>query len=527
MVQMILFSFVSLWTSLALSQAEDLSQINPLTARAYLTSKSIQAGELTDLKIEIDVQDGFSAYHDRFHLKPLAPQDITVGELFIDPIVEFYDSISKKKKKGVRKHAQITTQIAIPLSLNAKQNQLDFELSYIACTEKYCLTPRRVPLTISLDGMKITSAEIKSEPTLSDPSSFIQHQINTNLPYALVLIFFFGFMTSLTPCIYPLIPITLAILGTEKQGSSLRSFLVSLSYVLGIATTYALLGVVAAQTGQLFGSFISHPIVIILMCLIFIAMGLSLIGVFEIQPPAFIRNRLSSTQSQRGRLGAYLSGLVAGVVASPCVGPVLVGILASIAKTQNSTLGFVLLFTFAMGFGILFLVMGTFSHLTHKLPRSGVWMNGVKYFLAICMFALAFYYSWPLVKPYIKKPTVSQSSYKVKWQAYSPEAVQAAKGQKPIIVDFYADWCLACVEMDELTFSQNKVIDLSQEFVMLKVDATSPSKELNEWQQLYKVHGLPTMIFINRQGDVVEDLTLTGFEETDPFAERMQKLLEL
>ncbi len=516
--------FLILAPTMAFSQTE-LANLNPLKAHGFLTSKKIVAGELSDLQIEMKLQEGFYAYHDRFRLKALNPSNISVGEIFIDPIVEFDDSISKKKKKGVRDSATLTAQIEIPSNINSETNSFLFELTYIACTQKFCLTPRTVSLEIDVKGL------IKSEERKSlipkDSTRYIQEKIDDNLAFALVLIFFFGLLTSFTPCIYPLIPITLAILGTNEKRSQWASFLISLSYVFGIALTYALLGVIAAQTGQLFGSFISHPAVIISMSLIFFAMGLSLLGLFEIQPPAFVRNKLGASKNKKGVVGAFVSGLFAGVIASPCVGPVLVGILAYIAKTQNSFLGFILLFTFALGFGVLFIVLGTFSHLSQKLPRSGAWMNFVKTILAFCLFALSLYYSWPLIKPYLPMNEKSISlENKVQWKSFSPQLVNDAKGNQPVIIDFYADWCLACVEMDELTFSKDNISDLSKNFLMLKVDATSPFPELNDWQKVYKVHGLPTMIFINKKGEVIEDLTLTGFEEAELFEKRMLEALK-
>lgn len=503
------------------SAEENLAQLNPLSGRGFLVKQEITSGELVDLQLEVQLKDGFYAYHDKFKLVIKEPKGIDVGELFIDPIVDFDDKISKKQKKGVKTSATIKTQLQIPQYM-PQVSELVADLTYIACTEKFCLTPRVLDLKIPITLKEGASPAPK--PTMND---YIREQIEGNIFYALLLIFFFGFLTSLTPCVYPLIPITLAVLGTKQERSKLQSFLISLSYVIGIGLTYALLGVVAAQTGQLFGSFIGHPVVIVTMSLIFLMMGLSLLGLFELQPPAFIRNKLANTKTQKGFVGAFVSGLLAGVIASPCVGPVLVGVLAYIAQTQNSLLGFVLLFTFAMGFGVLFLALGTFSQFTHKLPRSGAWMNSIKFLLAFCLFAMAAYYSWPLVKPYVQQSEVVESAHKVSWEKFSPvKVLQAQENGKPVIIDFYADWCAACVEMDKFTFTVEQVVDKSKEFVMLKVDATSPFDELTDWQNKYKVYGLPTMIFINSKGEVLEDLTLTGFEEAKLFIQRMDSTLK-
>ena len=190
---------------------------------------------------------------------------------------------------------------------------------------------------------------------------------------------------------------------------------------------------------------------------------------------------------------------------------------------MKNNIGFLLLFTFAMGFGLLFLILGTFSHLANKIPRSGMWMNRVKVILAICLFALSAYYVWPLAKPYLVSAPAEESAG-VKWIKFDPQKVIEAKAAgRPVIIDFYADWCVSCVEMDQFTFSDQSVINKSRQFVMLKVDATSPFPELKDWQVKYKVYGLPTMIFIGSDGLIRDDLILTGFEEAPEFIERMNQ----
>lgn len=511
-------------TSALAEDKQDLSKLNPLSARGFFVSDTITAGELADLQVELTLQEGFFAYHDRFRLKVINPE-IQVGELSIAPLVEFEDTTGKvkKKKMGVNKQATLKAQVEMPPDL-LEISQMKMAISYIACTKKFCLTPRTHEFLVETNIVG-GSADGSSKDISS--SEFIQEQIDRNLGYALILIFLFGLLTSLTPCVYPLIPITMAVLGTNKERSKLQSFSISLSYVLGIGLTYASLGVIAAQTGQLFGSLISHPAVIIFMSAIFFAMGLSLLGLFEMQAPAFIRNRYANSQGGNGFVGAFASGLLAGVIASPCVGPVLVGVLAYIARSQNSSLGFLLLFTFAMGFGILFIILGTFSQMANKMPRSGAWMNTIKTVLALILFAMSFYYAWPLLKKSVPIANqVEQSDHKVTWQPFSPELVDKAKADgRPVIIDFYADWCAACVEMDKFTFTKDPVIERSRNFIMLKVDATSPFDELVDWQQKYEVYGLPTMIFVDETGTVRKDLTLTGFEEAKLFIKRMDQAL--
>jgi thiol:disulfide interchange protein DsbD len=186
--------------------------------------------------------------------------------------VDFIDSTGKKKKKkkGVKDKATLKTQVEIPHSLSGASS-LDMALTYIACTKTYCLTPRTFEFSVEANIVE-TAASTKQQENLLSTGSVLA-RIENNLLLALLLIFFAGMVTSLTPCVYPLIPITLAVLGNNKDRPQMQSFLISVSYVVGIGVTYALLGVLAARTGALFGSLISHPAVVIAMSLIFFAHG--------------------------------------------------------------------------------------------------------------------------------------------------------------------------------------------------------------------------------------------------------------
>ena len=256
---------------------KELAKMKPLSGRAFLVgSNKIKPGAQVELKIAIELMEQFKAYGDKFSLEFKQPKDTVNGELFIDPLVDFNDVVSKKKKRGVYKQATITTQVVLPNELPQGLEKIKMALTYIACTEKVCLLPKDLDLEIPVEVVVAAGAD---KPNFEKN---IAQQIEGNFWFALLLIYFFGFLTSFTPCVYPLIPITLAVLGSDQKRSKSESFLISLSYVVGIAITYAILGVIAAQTGQLFGSFISHPAVIITTCLIFLAMGTEPFWTFRI-----------------------------------------------------------------------------------------------------------------------------------------------------------------------------------------------------------------------------------------------------
>ncbi len=208
---------------------------------------------------------------------------------------------------------------------------------------------------------------------------------------ALFLVFIAGFLSSLTPCVYPLIPITISVFGASGAKSRMHGFGLSVVYVLGIALTYSVLGVTAALFGTVFGGAMQHPAVIMALVGLFVVLGLSSAGLFDLRLPGDVQTKLSSVGGA-GYLGAFLMGLVAGIIAAPCVGPIVAGVLLYVAQQQDVWLGGGMLFVFALGLGVIFLVLGTFSSLLGKLPRAGGWMESVKVLFGAIFFGMAFYY---------------------------------------------------------------------------------------------------------------------------------------
>jgi thiol:disulfide interchange protein DsbD len=361
-----------------------------------------------------------------------------------------------------------------------------------------------------------------------------------------------GLLTSLTPCVYPLIPITVGIFGARGAQSRARAVGLSAVYVSGIAVTYSCLGLFAALSGRAFGTALSAPIVSLLLALLLFGLAASMFGAFEIDLPQALKHRLASVRGA-GFAPAFLMGLLAGVIAAPCTGPVLAGVLAFVAQTRSVGLGFWMLFTYAIGLGTLFFVLGATSM---KLPRSGPWMEIVKsglgialvaagtsmilphlphphalalsprafaligagialvavalgalslsfhheprerlmkgVSLALLMGAIAFRFGW------LGAPVAPQ----IKWLHDEKAALAEARASgKPLLVDFFADWCAACKELDAHTFSDPEVQRaIAEKFVPLKVDATKSTDEIDRLTDKYGVPGLPTVLMFGCAG---------------------------
>lgn len=199
------------------------------------------------------------------------------------------------------------------------------------------------------------------------------------------LVFFLGFLASLTPCVYPVIPIVMGYVGSRSGGKKLKGLYLSVFFVLGLAVVYSVFGVIAAMTGSMVGVSFQNPIVVIIIAAIFIIMGLSLAGLFEIPVPSSISSKVQSGSGKSEIIGSLLVGGVAGIIAAPCVGPVLIAILSWISQTKDIFLGFWLTFIFSLGLGVIFLLVGTFTGVISAMPKGGGWMNYVKYFFAILL----------------------------------------------------------------------------------------------------------------------------------------------
>jgi thioredoxin:protein disulfide reductase len=558
------------------SIAVDLENVrNPLTLlSAQPVSANVSAEQRFPIRLSLKLADGFHGYEDKFRVFAIQPDGTKIGDIIIKPQIKFVD-FAKKEHIGFEKEFSAEFFIEIPKDHQGELKQVEFDIEYVACTEKFCLPRNRLSVMVPVVNT-YPSMSTDNTSGFALPSSIsIESQIESNLFFALILIFIFGFLTSLTPCVYPLIPITLAVVGARAahKSSKLQAFLISCVYVQGIATTYSILGVLAAKTGSLFGQALSYPAVVVGFALLFFTMALSIFGVFEFSIPASITDRFQSKNGNKSFFGAYSAGLIAGIVASPCVGPVLVGVLAYIAKTQSLLLGFVLLYTFAMGLGVLFIALGTFSSFINKVPKSGPWMNLVKYVLGTMLLGLSLYYLNPIINTSVynfilgifitvsctflyvltqpkkrvglllfvmfavalfgvsysqllKNPPVSiEDAESDEWEEYSEELVAKAKSEgKPVVIDFFADWCGACVELEDKTFSTNAFKEATSDYYLLRVDATEHFEGLDQLQKKYEVYGLPTIIFINAKGEFRKDLSLTGFEDVDSFLKRLKEL---
>lgn len=329
-----------------------------------------------------------------------------------------------------------------------------------------------------------------------------------------------GLLTSFTPCVYPLIPVTLGIMGVRREAGGKRQvFVFPLLFLLGLAAVYSILGFLAAGSGRLLGSLTQTPFFTLAVALVFFGMGLSMLGFFDFALPVRFQTWLAK-RGGPGYGGTFVLGAASGLLAAPCSGPVVVGILAYVAQKSNPIFGFLLLVVFSLGLGTPFFFLGVFSRYVARLPKSGLWTEWVKRFAGVALIAAALFYfsNAGMFRPFTRlfsKPRTPQ----IAWITSEAKGLELASStRKPAVIDFWASWCSACDDLDFETYSNPRVeAVLKRDFIPIKVDATRTSKEVSELMRKYRVLGLPTILFTDADGKVIRGLTVNGFVDPDRF----------
>ncbi|MCF7805566.1 MAG: protein-disulfide reductase DsbD [Candidatus Marinimicrobia bacterium] len=568
---------------------ENIVQIEPKWAQ-----NGAVTGESVQLALQVEVEETWHINSNEPLEDFLIPTEvsfqtedgITTGRVYYPEAHLYNFDFSESEVAVYEGTVNLVTAVSVDQSFTADSLHIVGTLQYQACNNTSCLPPQEKDFTASIpvfaDSAQIEEVNqaaftgVESDIESSGLSSGTDAEISAwmqekGLFITLLLVFLGGLALNLTPCVYPLIPITVSYFGGQAKGESLKNtFVLALFYVLGMAITYSLLGTVAALTGQMIGAALQNPWVLGFIAIILVALASSMFGAFEITVPQSLAS--IGGKSRQGLFGSLFMGLTVGIIAAPCIGPFVLSLVIFVGDIGNPALGFTMFFVLSLGLGLPYLVLGTFSGLMQKLPKSGQWMVWVRYVFGFILIGMAIYFLEPvmsgtlyrilhgvnalagaiylgaitwsrsdsrafkIVKPVIgllflafaiwvvipsKGPEVE-----IEWQKYSQEKLdQAASQNRPVIIDFYADWCIPCKELDNFTFSNPAVVEEAERFVTLKADLTqNNAPEVQQLKQKYDIRGVPSIVFLNEDGREVESLRLTGFESAEQFLERMNEI---
>jgi thiol:disulfide interchange protein DsbD len=495
------------------------------------------------------------------------------------------------------------TEISVPIEVAANATggarSLAGQLKFQSCNDQVCLAPATVPFKVALTitggasagagataAPESTTASAPAESTTTAPATGFstappqggaapikptttQGRLEDAMKRGgfawLLALFVGGMMLNLTPCVFPMLGVTVSVFGARRNEPLPKVVTAATLYVLGICLTYTTLGVIAGLTGGLFGSALQSSWVNVGLGALLAVLSLSMFGMYEMQPPAWLLQRMYDA-NMASSLGIFVSGLAVGIIAAPCVGPFVVAVLALIAQRANVMFGMQTMFALSLGLGAPYLVLASFSNLLQRLPRSGEWMVWVKKVFGVILLSVGAFYvlvglaprlsGWVLpvglilgglylgflagggVKPAFRRVQIALGLLGIvagavviarapkaglRLEPFDDAGLKAAfAAGKTVMVDFSADWCVPCHELEHSTFTDDRVRSLARTFVLYQVDLTRyDSPEAERWRRQYGIHGVPTIIFLGPDGREVREARVEGFLAPDAFIERM------
>ncbi len=519
-----------------------------------------------DLNLTWQVKDGYYLYRKQISI---TPSQADIAEVKLPPGVwhedEFYG-----KSEIYRK------QLTVPITVNQAKSGATLTVTYQGCADAgFCYPPetKTVPLSEVSSG---SAAAPAPAPATADPQE--KPQPTAQLPFSALWALLIGIGIAFTPCVLPMYPLISGIvLGGKQRLSTGRALLLTFIYVQGMALTYTALGLVVAAAGLQFQAALQHPYVLIGLAVIFTLLALSMFGLFTLQLPSSLQTRLTlmSNRQQGGSPGSvFAMGAIAGLICSPCTTAPLSAILLYIAQSGNMWLGGGTLYLYALGMGLPLMLITVFGN--RLLPKSGPWMEHVKTAFGFVILALPIFllerivgdkwgvrlwsllgvafFGWAFITSLQAKHAwmrivqivlLAAALVSVRplqdWAFGAPhaqtqahlnftpvasvdalnQALAQAKG-RPVMLDLYADWCVACKEFEKYTFSNPQVQQALGNTVLLQADVTANNTLDVALLKHLQVLGLPTILFFDAEGKEHPEARVTGFMDAATFSAHLR-----
>ncbi len=569
--------------SIGIITAQTNTTASQVGVEIKLSADKARAGEIIKIAIILNINDG---WHINSH-KPTF--DYLIGTLFeLEPKEGFIladihypngksESFSFAEQPIDVYDGTVIIYASLKISEKIKSgfDTLNASVTFQACNNNICLAPSIAQVLIPVEIAKNNEQIVLQNQDLfknyvlnlkSDNNNFASMFDEKGMLLTFAAIFLIGLALNLTPCVYPMLSVTVSLFGSQTETKILKVFLKAVVYVLGIASMYSILGVSAALGGGLFGSWLQSPWVLGGIAALLFGLALSSFGLYQIQMPYWLTSKLGGTTGS-GLIAIYFSGLVVGIFAAPCVGPPVIALLTLVAAKGSVAFGFWTFFLLALGLGFPYLILGTFSGLIKKIPRSGSWLVWVEHIFGVILTGAALFYLSLAVAPklavyvipitliiggiylgFIDGSGKEKKALKriqiifgsiviilgaiflnnlrdtgMSWEKYSKENIEnAISSNTPIIMDFYADWCIPCIELDRNTWTDKKVIEALDNFKRIKVDLTHfDSPESEALRRNFNISGVPTIIFLDGKGNEISDMRIVGYISPKEFLEKL------
>ena len=530
------------------------------------------------LNIKFELGKDIYLYHDKLQINILKPQKIEITEeLNIPKPVNYEEFIVHFDDLN----------LTIPYNLlksKVDSKEFEIELKFQGCSKAgLCYAPMSQKQILVLN----TNIQDEVSTNINETDSIANSLKEKNLLLVLLTFFGFGLLLSLTPCVFPMIPILSSIIVGASKNETMtasRGFFLSLVYVLSMSVAYTIAGVIAGIFGANLQVALQNPYVLVIFALIFVALAFSMFGYFEIRLPQAIQNRVNKTtdgKEKQGILGIAIMGFLSALIVGPCVAPPLAGALVYIGQTGDALLGGLALFVMSLGMGVPLLLIGLGAG--KFMPKPGGWMESITKIFGIVMLGVAIWlldrvlnatiiiYLWallllgsaiylkiyqhiltqlitvvifilgavlfvgaisgatnplnPLEKFTSSKMTqVSDEKLIFKKVKNIQELELAIKNSnKPVMLDFWASWCVSCKELEEITFQDEQVINKLQEFTLLKADVTENNDEDKALQKKFGVVGPPALIFWDKDKNEIQASRIIGYKNPKDFLEIVNK----